>query len=390
MNNSKKLVLISLLITSLLSVKAQSLEFVIEGTLKDFKNDARIWLGLVEPYENKGMAFQSNVVDGKFSIKGNTYEPTIATLSLFMLDKNGKPVTIYPEAKRLSFFLCAGNNYVTIKDSFDVIQVRNNCPAGVNDDYRYLIESEKKYEAELEELYKKHFRAKTADSMALYAELGKQIKRVSEQLKPLYKTYISKHPKSLLSLPLFKLQMATFNEGETDTLFNGLSKSLQQSPMGKEIARKISLNKNPAVKLIGTSMPDITLSDATGEITKLSLRKGKYMFLDFWASWCSPCRKAFPELKKIYATVDTTKLQFIAVSIDASKTDWLNAVKADALPWPQYIDQMVPGKSVYHARGFSSYRGESIPLSFLIDPAGKIIEINPSIEILRRVINVKR
>ncbi|MCW3119863.1 MAG: hypothetical protein JWM28_3945, partial [Chitinophagaceae bacterium] len=109
----KKPLITGLLLVLFLFSSAQKISFTVEGTLTDIKKDATIWIGLVEPYELKGMAFKGEVSNGKFVIKGETVQPTLATLTLFLLDEHGKPLLQYPFAPKLHFVLCSGKNVVS-------------------------------------------------------------------------------------------------------------------------------------------------------------------------------------------------------------------------------------------------------------------------------------
>ncbi len=181
--------------------------------------------------------------------------------------------------------------------------------------------------------------------------------------------------------------MSAFDTREIDELYNTFSPIVKKSPLGSEILRRTELAKNPASKLVGKDMPDGELLDMTGHQINLSSFKGKYILLDFWASWCSPCRKANPDLKKLYAKYGNTKSEFISISIDDDKKKWREAIKTDGLEWPQFIDTIEPGKTGWYGKLFTSYRGNSVPLSFLISPEGKILKVNPAKETLEKFFN---
>lgn len=382
----KNLLFTGLSMSLSLFISAQQISFSIEGHLKDIKSNATIWLGLVEPYELKGMAFKGNVCNGKFTITGETYQPTIATLSLFLLDEKGKAILEYPYVPKLHFFLCGGKTTVTVTDSFKTIAVKSSCPRE-----QKKMEGLEKELTDLNKALKVHndklFNAMRYGDTVLYFSSSAKVDAIHKQIKPILKDFIKKNNSSFLSASLLMKDMSAFKTSEIDELYQSFSPALKKTEIGEEIFRHIELAKNPASKMLGAEMKDGELWDMQGNKVKLSSFKGKYLLLDFWASWCGPCRKAHPELKKLYAKYGNTKLELISISIDTDKLKWLEAVQQDGLVWPQLIDDMEPGKPGWYGKIFTSYRGDSIPLSFLISPEGKIIEINPVNKTLEKLCN---
>ena len=119
---------------------------------------------------------------------------------------------------------------------------------------------------------------------------------------------------------------------------------------------------------VGTNIPDIKLRDVNGTEVALSSLQGKVVVLDFWASWCGPCRRSMPELKEIYSKFKDKGLEVYAVSVDTDKKDWLKAIKSDATPWIHVID--------YSNEVAIRFKVQYIPNTFLIDKTGKIVSID--------------
>ncbi|MCW3116451.1 MAG: resA 7 [Chitinophagaceae bacterium] len=142
---------------------------------------------------------------------------------------------------------------------------------------------------------------------------------------------------------------------------------IQQSRNGKIIAERI---RSAEAIAIGNPAPDFTQADLKGNIISLSDFKGKYVLLEFWASWCIPCRQQNPFLKKLYDQYKDRNFIILGISKDNKdqKQAWIDAIKKDGITWPQLSDP--EGNESIIAR---KYNVQPIPANFLIDPAGKII-----------------
>jgi peroxiredoxin len=121
----------------------------------------------------------------------------------------------------------------------------------------------------------------------------------------------------------------------------------------------------------GQSAPSITLSNASDSSVSLSSFKGKVVLLDFWASWCGPCRQSNPALVKLYDEFKNQGFEIVAVSLDQNRKAWLQAIKQDGLTYTQLLDARGADSEVANTYGISE-----IPTSFLIDKQGRLQERN--------------
>ncbi len=122
----------------------------------------------------------------------------------------------------------------------------------------------------------------------------------------------------------------------------------------------------------GAIAPEIALPDVNDSIIKLSSFAGKVVLIDFWASWCVPCRWSNPLVRKLYEKYKDRGFQVFAVSIDFQKEAWLQAIREDKLSYTHVVDNRG-----WYAQVIQQYFVDGIPMSFLLDKTGKIIAVNP-------------
>ncbi|MBP6055200.1 MAG: TlpA family protein disulfide reductase [Cytophagaceae bacterium] len=119
---------------------------------------------------------------------------------------------------------------------------------------------------------------------------------------------------------------------------------------------------------IGSEAPEIALPTPAGPIMRLSDLRGKYVLIDFWASWCGPCRRENPNVIKTYAAYKDKGFEIFGVSLDQEKSAWINAIAKDQLTWPHVSDLQY-----WNSVAAQAYQVSSIPMTFLLDPQGKVI-----------------
>lgn len=176
-------------------------------------------------------------------------------------------------------------------------------------------------------------------------------------------TFAAKNPASPLSLDLFVYDEERRHKWYP--LFNTLDASVQE--LGRAKRYRASVEGDLALQN-GRLAPDFTVNDPEGRSWKLSDHRGKYVLLDFWASWCKPCRAAVPELRALYNKYRDKGFIILGVSIDNNASHWVNAIKVDNSNWKHGSD--LKGNNGEVAR---LYRLSYVPQMYLLDPEGRII-----------------
>ena len=182
------------------------------------------------------------------------------------------------------------------------------------------------------------------------------------------KTFIQQNPQSLVSLDALRaFGGPSPSYSEVMPLYGTLSPAIQNSNNGKDYKASIEKLKATAV---GSVAPDFTQNDPAGKPISLSSFKGKYVLLDFWASWCGPCRQENPNVVKAYNEYKNKNFTILSVSLDRpnGKNAWLQAIKDDGLAWNHVSDLQF-----WNNEAAKLYNVQSIPGNFLIDPTGKIV-----------------
>jgi len=194
-------------------------------------------------------------------------------------------------------------------------------------------------------------------------------KRLSDSLykyeERIILNFIKGHPDSYYSANQLFYHSSERNLEEVISLYEAFTDRVKESYDGKNVAERI---KTLGMVKIGMNALDFTQLDTLGKEVHLSTYKGKYVLLEFWASWCGPCRAEGPNIYKAYQKYKDSGLVIIAISLDKDATQWKKAIVKDNLPWVHASDL-----KYYKNEVAELYGVHAVPTNFLISPDGKII-----------------
>lgn len=182
----------------------------------------------------------------------------------------------------------------------------------------------------------------------------------------LTKIWIKAHPHSPISTYLLYTEVKNeTNTEELEKMLNRLAPQAKANYFGETLQEQINAEM---AGTIGKIARDFTQNDTSGTPVSLHDFRGKYVLLDFWASWCAPCREENPELVKMYHQFKNKGFTILSVSLDNNREAWVNAIQQDGLVWPQVADL-----KFWDNEAARKYYIHSLPSNYLLDPNGKII-----------------
>lgn len=345
--------------------------FSLAQTSKDFKLKGQLnlskpadWVYLRYYSGDQYITDSAQVKNGVFLFEGKIPEPTVAGLIVKYIKQEGEEK---PQREMIQLFIEPAKMEFAAKDS-----LKSNSLTGSKGEKDFVELSKKEESYDFGPLYASYSDFQKKGDKEGMNKVEKQIDDLQNKMNDdVYLGFLKSNPNSPVALYALK-QYAGYDidAAKAEPLFNKLPVVEKAWPSAVAFKDRIEIAKKTA---IGNYAMDFTQNDTLGKPVSLSSFKGKYVLVDFWASWCGPCRRENPNVVKVFNKFRDKNFTILSVSLDRpdAKDKWLAAIHKDGLTWTHVSDLKYWDNAVAKQYGI-----RAIPQNLLLDPQGKIIAKN--------------
>jgi peroxiredoxin len=293
------------------------------------------------------------VENGRFNFKGSIEHPDIYYIGI-------------DEGRFVSFF----NEPSDIKIKFHIDSITSPEITGstADNEFRNYLKSIEKHKSAQIGIYTRYNEAARNNDTAQIKIIEAEMNELDAQHKANILGFVKDNPSSFVSPYIAMRHSYELDLDELRQLNTSLDSKVKESPFAKMLADRILVLENVEV---GKQAPDFTMKDTQGNTVTLSDLRGKVLLVDFWASWCGPCRKENPNIVSAYKRFNDKGFDILGVSLDRDKDSWLAAIKDDNLTWTHVSDLQY-----WNNAASKLYGVMSIPSNVLLDANGVIIARN--------------
>ncbi|MEI6061522.1 MAG: TlpA disulfide reductase family protein [Bacteroidota bacterium] len=324
--------------------------FTLGGTISGADNT---WVLLLKREEGKTITTDSvQVKEGKFAFAGKVEMPEMYYLKL--------------KDKEDTFPFFIENTTISLKVYADSLDKSVATGSVTEDLYVKYQKDEMASEAKMDEVYSKFIKAKEVQDTLAMKTYNNALDSMQNALPLFTKDFALKNAKSVLAPYLILGQAWAFTYDDIKAINKALDLSVANSVYAKKLAEREIILSNVQK---GKPAPEFSMNDTTGKPVSLASFKGRIVLVDFWASWCGPCRAENPNVLAAYKKYNSKGFTVLGVSLDDNKAKWTAAIAKDGLTWTHVSDLAHWQNAVAKQYGVMS-----IPANFLLDKEGKILD----------------